>query len=244
MRRRESFPKPGDRVRLAVPPPAGADAKERSGTVLERSCGKSGALRVRWDAEGGRPSREGWLADATWYWSHAYLRVAPSAGKDAAAPIVTAAPEPAEDDVAWAPRSARAGAGRGTRGAITTGSLAAAAEWEAALAAETAPAADESWEDVLAAALGLGPAPSGPPAARKAPAHAAASPAAAKRRPASPATAPASEPPAPPRKATPPEPQPRPAPAPPRPSVPPPPEARRSDDILPGRGGRRGRKRD
>lgn len=238
MRRRESFPKPGERVRLTVPAAPGAEAKERTGTVLERSCGKSGALRVRWDAEGDRPSMVGWLADATWHWSHAHLRVAPAA--KAAPPAIAAAPaQPVDDDVPWAPRSTGAGSRRRAGVSATTGSGAAAAEWEAALAAETAPMGDGSWEDVLSAALGLGPAAPAPatPTPNKNRAATATAPAPATLRPAPSAPSPTEAP-------APPAPEPVPVPL---VSIAPPPSSPRpwvSDDILPNRGGRRGRKRD
>lgn len=228
MRRRPSYPKAGDRVRLEITLPSGATTKARRGTVVERSCGRSNSLKVRWDGDTDRPSTETWVADAPWHWSERNLRVLAS---DAGPEPAGASPAPATDEpddpwVSGATRSARpsrAPAGPGT----TAG--AAFDEWEAALAAETAPTPDDSWETVLAGALGL---PGAPVAAVSEPAPPPRTPVTPVRF-TEPAPAPAPAPvPAAVR-----------APAPPAPVRPAPtPKAWTGDDILPSKGSRRGRK--
>ncbi|MFP5376853.1 MAG: hypothetical protein ACLGIO_08740 [Acidimicrobiia bacterium] len=244
MRRRPAFPKAGDRVRLQVPHPSGGGSPVRRGTVVERSCGGSSALRIRWDADGGRPPGESWLADAGWHWSHGHLRVlAPGSGPELGAGARPAV-APAAADEPWLPSPRTVGARAPMAPAATAG--AASAEWEAALAAERAPAADDSWKSVLAGALGLahgtGAAVDHPPAPPKVP------------------DTPVrlTPPPAPPPAVAPPAPAPlTPPPTPAPPAAPPaapaarradpspgrPPGARNGDDILPHRGVRKGRRR-
>lgn len=137
MRSNRTFPRAGDRVRLAVP---GADGtpRVRYGTVLERSCGRSHALKVRWD-DAGRGSTEGWLADAAWYWDRSQLRVVDR--REAAAPDATPAAAGADSDAWLAHRAAPAG-----------GSIDAVAEWEAALSAELDAVTAGAWDPVLAGA--------------------------------------------------------------------------------------------
>ena len=159
MRRHKAFPRPGDRIRLAVPLPTDqAGPHARYGTVLERSCGRSNALRVRWDRDeikadyGVDAGLETWLADAAWYWDKSQLAVVGDRADDKpAAPVASPRRAPASDDDAWLTASPRAGTGAGV-----DGSLDAVAEWEAALASEIDGAADGSWEQLLASALGNG----------------------------------------------------------------------------------------
>lgn len=157
MRRHKAFPRPGDRIRLAVPDEAGSHA--RYGTVLERSCGRSNALRVRWDRDdinadyGVDAGLATWLADAAWYWDKSHLEVVGDRADDKpAAPVASPARAPVSDDDAWLTASPRASAGAGV-----DGSLDAVAEWEAALASEIEGTADGGWEQLLANALGNGP---------------------------------------------------------------------------------------
>jgi hypothetical protein len=221
MRRRQTFPKANDRISLAIPLPNGSTSRERTGTVLERSCGRSGALRVRWDADGDRAATEGWLADAEWHWSHNHLRVVTSStpprtpGGMAGADTAGAETGPGGGEL-WL--SGRAGAPP-----LTAGTAAAADEWEAALAADAAPGDDDSWQDVLATALGLREAP-------PAPSPDAAQPAPVRLAPAPPAPSPAPLPPVPELVRTPDAPRGGAAPW-------------TGDDILPNRGARRGRRR-
>ncbi|MGI8683675.1 MAG: hypothetical protein ACR2MO_00970 [Acidimicrobiales bacterium] len=159
MRRHNAFPRPGDRIRLAIPLPTDtAEPHARYGTVLERSCGQSNALRVRWDREEGPAvlavdaGAESWLADAGWYWDKAHLEVVDAhdeAAHAARTPVQRRAP--ASEEERWlsvTPASAPSGG--------MDGSLDAVAEWEAALASEIDSGADTSWEDLLATALGHG----------------------------------------------------------------------------------------
>lgn len=167
MGRHSGFPRPGDRIRLAVPLTTGGVAQERFGTVLERSCGRSNALRVRWEsAVGPAPDAglESWLADAGWYWDKAQLDVVgrndTRPGPSPTAPL----PRPtATAGDAWltsGPTDPGAGGG-------SDGSLEAVAEWEAALAAEANTDADAGWQQMMAAALGLEAPPTGPPVGRR-----------------------------------------------------------------------------
>ena len=210
----------------------------RRGTVLERSCGRSNALRIRWDADDGRPSTEAWLADAAWHWSNGNLRVLASK-----AALDVPVDPPRDGDVADSEDLWLSGSPRATtaRTAVGPGTAAGAAfdEWEAALAAETAPVDETSWEHVLAGALGIagadGPADTGPAAPPltpvtavrlTAPASAVTSTVAATpgRAPAHAAPAPAPVAPAAP------------------PAAPATPKAWTGDDIIPNRG-RKGRRR-
>ena len=161
MRRHKAFPRPGDRIRLAVPLPTDDSAPHpRYGTVLERSCGRSNALRVRWDHDpieaghGPDAGLETWLADAGWYWDKAHLEVVGGhEGDQAFAPFAAPSQAPASEEDAWLNASPRGPAG--PAGGVD-GSLDAVAEWEAALASEIEGAADGSWEQLLASALGNG----------------------------------------------------------------------------------------
>lgn len=83
MANRNHVPKPGDRVRLAVPLPSGdSDGFARFGTVVERSSGRSRTLRVRWDPAGPLNTvSEAWLADSTWHWDRGHLTLAPADGR-------------------------------------------------------------------------------------------------------------------------------------------------------------------
>lgn len=154
MRRHNAFPRPGDRIRLAIPLPTDTEEPHaRYGTVLERSCGRSNALRVRWDREGTGAlavdgGAEAWLADAGWYWDKAHLEVV--AADDHAAPA-PAHHAPVTEEETWLSATP---AGSPT-GAVD-GSLDAVADWEAALASEIGGGADASWEELLANALGGG----------------------------------------------------------------------------------------
>lgn len=170
MRRHKAFPGPGDRIRLAIPLPSGTPTPSaRYGTVLERSCGQSNALRVRWDRKDGAAElapdagAESWLADAGWYWDKAQLEVVGSrdTGADLAQASAALLREAATEEDAWLSASPLVGAGPGMSGGVD-GSLDAVAEWEAALASEIGSDADASWEDLLAAALSHG-APAIPP---------------------------------------------------------------------------------
>lgn len=167
MRRHKAFPRPGDRIRLAVPLPTDESGPHaRYGTVLERSCGRSNALRVRWDRDeikadyGVDAGLETWLADAAWYWDKSQLEVVGDGHvEQPEVPTTQPSKTPASEDDAWLTASPRAGAG-------VDGSLEAVAEWEAALASEIEGSADGSWEQLLASALGNGapvaPAPRAP----------------------------------------------------------------------------------
>ncbi len=154
MRRHNAFPRPGDRIRLAIPLPTDTeDPHARYGTVLERSCGRSNALRIRWDREGAAAlavdgGAEAWLADAGWYWDKAHLEVVDAHDHAAPAPAQHA---PATEEETWLSATP---AGSPT-GAVD-GSLDAVAEWEAALASEIGGEADAGWEELLANALGNG----------------------------------------------------------------------------------------
>ena len=244
MRRNKAFPGPGDRVRLAIPQLDDAAPLVRYGTVVERSCGRSSALKVRWDDTAGRSGfaadggTEGWLADAGWYWDRAQLRVVTGAEvEEVEAPVPAAARRAAPavasgaDEDAWLSTGPRAGS--------HDGSVDAAAEWEAALASELEVGPDGNWEDVLARALG-GAAPATP--VRR--------PAAVRPSPPPPPPAPIAAPPAPSRPAPPPvETRPTPPPAPaavePKPADGPPKPVQpwTGDDIIPRAGGkRRGRR--
>lgn len=158
MRRHNAFPKPGDRIRLAVPLPTDtAEPDARYGTVLERSCGRSNALRVRWDREAGAQlavdaGAEAWLADAGWYWDKAHLEVVDG---HEAAPVENARPlrrSSSMEEESWLSATPAAVAPSGG----LDGSLDAVAEWEAALASEIGGGAEASWEDMLASALNHG----------------------------------------------------------------------------------------
>lgn len=154
MRRHNAFPRPGDRIRLAIPLPTDTEEPHaRYGTVLERSCGRSNALRIRWDREGAAAlavdgGAEAWLADAGWYWDKAHLEVVDAHDHAAPAPAHHA---PATEEETWLSATP---AGSPT-GAVN-GSLDAVAEWEAALASEIGGGADDGWEELLANALGNG----------------------------------------------------------------------------------------
>lgn len=154
MRRHNAFPRPGDRIRLAIPLPTDTEEPHaRYGTVLERSSGRSNALRVRWDREGTAAlavdgGAEAWLADAGWYWDKAHLEVVDAHDHAAPAPAHHA---PATEEEAWL-SATPAGS---TTGALD-GSLDAVAEWEAALASEIGGGVDAGWEELLANALGNG----------------------------------------------------------------------------------------
>ncbi|HEX2700700.1 MAG TPA: hypothetical protein VHM89_10925 [Acidimicrobiales bacterium] len=160
MRRHTSFPKAGDRIRLAIPQATDAsEPQARYGTVIERSCGRSNALRVRWDRAPGAPlasdaGAETWLADAGWYWDKAHLEVVDDR-RAGATPTPVAADHRAPGEVdAWLSASPRATTPTGG----VDGSLDAVAEWEAALASEMGggAGADASWEQLLANALDNG----------------------------------------------------------------------------------------
>lgn len=158
-RRRKAFPRPGDRICLTVPPASKSSRpEERSGTVLERSTGRSGALLVQWDAgsHGAGVSTETWLSDAVWHWEHGNLRVLdPKTERPRASQPARADVGPGEED-AWVADYPRAAAGP-----THPGAQAAADEWEAAMRSDVDPADDDGWEAALAAALGLAsPAPS------------------------------------------------------------------------------------
>lgn len=177
MRRRDAFPRAGDRIRLALPArPRQATSSERYGTVLERSCGRSGALRVRWESAGG-PVVEGWLPDAFWHWERSHLQVVASGRRRSPAERSPARTAPLLDGVDGFDDVAGAWPVEDTRthpnfpGTSSSGTRDAAAEWEAALD-ELGPGADDDWEEMLAAALGAAP-----PSRRPAPAPAPASPA-------------------------------------------------------------------
>lgn len=205
-------------------------------------------MRIRWDAEDGRPSREAWLADAAWHWSNSSLRVLPSGG---AAEVPVEAPgavEVAGPEELWlsgAPRATTA------RTAVGPGAGAAFDEWEAALAAQTAPVDETSWEHLLAGALGIaadagpvtaGAADAGPAAPPLSPVTAvrltAPAPGASGVPAAAPRRAPAHTAPTPAAVATAP-----PSGAPPAaPAAPAVPKAWTGDDIIPNRG-RKGRRR-
>ena len=243
MRRNKAFPGPGDRVRLAIPQLDDLAPLVRYGTVIERSCGRSDALKVRWDdtarrsgfaADGGT---EGWLADAGWYWDRGHLRVVSGTEVEevtVAAPVRAASrPSQAAEDDGWllsGPRGAGPAAGQ-------DGSVDATAEWEAALASELEVGPDGDWEELLARALGQAA-----PASPARPAAAPPRPAPAAVRP-TPPPAPAPSRPAPQVEARPTPPpaaaaEPTPAPAPPKPVQP-----WTGDDIIPRGGGkRRGRR--
>jgi len=156
MRRHNAFPRPGDRIRLAIPLPTDTlETHARYGTVLERSCGRSNALRVRWDRPGGAAplavdgGAEAWLADAGWYWDKAYLEVVDAHDHAAEAPAQSSAPTTEEET--WLSATPAASPSGGM-----DGSLDAVAEWEAALASEIGGEADGSWEELLASALDHG----------------------------------------------------------------------------------------
>lgn len=156
MRRHNAFPRPGDRIRLAIPIPTDtSEPHARYGTVLERSCGRSNALRVRWDRPGGAAplavdgGAEAWLADAGWYWDKAYLEVVDAHDHAAEAPAQSSA-RTAEEET-WLSATPAASPSGGM-----DGSLDAVAEWEAALASEIVHGADASWEELLASALNHG----------------------------------------------------------------------------------------
>ena len=174
MRRHNSFPKAGDRIRLAIPLPADtSEPHARYGTVLERSCGRSNALRVRWDREAGPTALasdaggETWLADAGWYWDKAHLEVVDDRSAGArTTPVAALNRAPASEEDAWLSASPRAASPSGG----VDGSLDAVAEWEAALASEVGGHGDASWEELLANALGNGATLPTPPQAAPAPA--------------------------------------------------------------------------
>ena len=241
MRRNKAFPGPGDRVRLAIPQLDDLPPLVRYGTVIEQSCGRSAALRVRWDdtarrsgfaADGGT---EGWLADAGWYWDRGHLRVVNATEvEEVTVPARAAArPAPATEDDGWLTAGPRL-AGPASQ----EGSVDAAAEWEAALASELEVGPEGDWDQLLARALGTtAPAVNPRPAAPARPAPAAARPTPPPAPPAPPAVSrPAPE--AEVREATPP-----PAAAE-RPSEPPKPvQPWSGDDIIPrGVAKRRGRR--
>lgn len=247
MRKNKAFPGPGDRVRLAIPLPTDEPGPTvRYGTVVERSIGRSSALRIRWDDTAGRSGfaadggTEGWLADAAWYWDRAHLRVVNGNEVDEVAPAPVRAiprPAPARVDDGWLTAGPRPAAAGGQDGSVD-----AMAEWEAALASELDAGPGDDWDAMLARALGT------------------AAPAAPARRPATPAPqasvavrpAPPSAPPAPAAPAARPvpsrsAPQAEVRPTPPPPAVesePPAPVPRwTGDDIIPRAGGkRRGRR--
>ena len=153
--KKRSFPKPGDRIRLALPPrPPATMVSERLGTVLERSCGRSGALKVRWD-NGGGPLVEGWLSDALWQWERSNLSKVETGRRatKAAAKVSGRKGRPAlvEDDLWSAPA-----APEDDFGAAPVGSFGATVEWHAALD-ELDPGTGEDWEEMLAAAIGATP---------------------------------------------------------------------------------------
>ncbi|HVM05337.1 MAG TPA: hypothetical protein VM242_09200, partial [Acidimicrobiales bacterium] len=135
-----------------MPLPSGGTTPTRRGTVLERSCGRSNALRIRWDAENGRPSREAWLADAAWHWSNSSLRVLSSRAATEVPVEAPGAVEVAGSEELWLSGSPRATT---ARTAVGPGTGAAFDEWEAALVAQTAPVDETSWEHLLAGALGI-----------------------------------------------------------------------------------------
>ena len=179
MGRHNSFPKAGDRIRLAIPSSSSApETAPRYGTVIERSCGRSNALRVRWDSVPGRAAAsdavvDTWLADAGWYWDKAQLEVV-----DDHEGVTTPASEmmhgvSATGADGWLSASPRATAPAGG----IDGSLDAVAEWEAALASEIVSGTETSWEELLANALRNGASlptprkaahPPGRPSARRA----------------------------------------------------------------------------
>lgn len=160
MGRHKSFPGPGDRIRLAVPLPTDeAGPHPRYGTVLERSCGRSHALRVRWDHEGDRSGyapdagTEGWLSDAGWYWDREHLQVLDHADVAAPAAVPVAEPPgpPAIDGDTWLVDPPRPDAG--SPGVGVNPSMDAVTEWEAALASEIDTGSHGSWEQLLADAM-------------------------------------------------------------------------------------------
>lgn len=158
MRRHNSFPGPGDRIRLAIPHPTDESSPHaRYGTVTERSCGRSNALRVRWDHDESQSDLapdagvEGWLADAGWYWDKAHLEVVDASEAAPAAPAAEPGATPVSEEDAWLSAAPRAGTGPGSEG-----SLEAVAEWEAALASEVDSGTDRDWSRMLADALGNG----------------------------------------------------------------------------------------
>ncbi|HET7489745.1 MAG TPA: hypothetical protein VFJ85_17595 [Acidimicrobiales bacterium] len=136
-------------------PVPGGEPHVRYGTVLERSCGRSAALKVRWD-DTGRGATEGWLADAGWYWDRSQLQ---RAGRHEAAPAPAAG---VTDGWLDAPRAAPAA------GAPVD----AVAEWEAALSAEFDALTSGAWDAALAPAAVPAPVAVAAPVARPAPAPA------------------------------------------------------------------------
>ncbi|MGH9177681.1 MAG: hypothetical protein ACRD0N_03895, partial [Acidimicrobiales bacterium] len=149
--KKRSFPKVGDRIRLALPPrPPATMVTERLGTVLERSCGRSGALRVRWDNDGG-PVVEGWLSDALWHWERSNLQLVNGSRKAAKISAPRGKPALVEDDL-WS----EAANPQQDLGAAPVGAFDATAEWRAALD-EIDPGTGEDWEEMLAAAIGATP---------------------------------------------------------------------------------------
>jgi hypothetical protein len=166
--KKRSFPKAGDRIRLALPPrPPATMVTERLGTVLERSCGRSGALRVRWDNAGG-PTVEGWLSDAVWQWERSNLSVVDTSRRavKAAAKASRTRGKPAlVEDHLWT----AAATPQEDLGAAPVGAFDSTTEWLAALD-EIDPGTGEDWEEMLAAAIGATP-PSRQRPARFAPAN-------------------------------------------------------------------------
>ena len=153
--RRRSYPKPGDRICLALPPtPRRPEVRERVGTVVERSRGRSRALLVRWDTGNG-PEVEAWLADAAWHWERSHLLVVGGTrrGRGAAAPAAVAqtVTVPEDGDRGWLEETVPVRPGF-PRPAPAAGMRDAAAEWEAAL--DDVLPDDAHWEEMMAAATG------------------------------------------------------------------------------------------
>ncbi|HET9441921.1 MAG TPA: hypothetical protein VFO65_01290 [Acidimicrobiales bacterium] len=257
-RRKNGFPRAGDRIRFAVPLPSGHEPRVRFGTVLERSCGRSSALFVRWEPEGkDGVVAETWLPDAGWHWSRAHIRLAHADERRALGAPTAAAAAASVDPTSITPvrRAMRHRVAADSVG--PDGGMDAAAEWDAALEADSWLTTDQDWAALLDSALApmddfdltAPPLPLAPPPAPPAPAPAppasipvpsappagayAPGPAAAPYVPYAPAPAPAPPAPAPapaPAAAVPPAPRPQPAPEP-EPDV--------LGDIVPGRGRRR-----
>lgn len=170
--RRRSYPKPGDRICLALPPtPRRPEVRERVGTVVERSRGRSRALLVRWDTGSG-PEVETWLADAAWHWERSHLLVVggkrPSRVRGAATPTAVAETMtvPEDGDRGWLEETVPVRPGF-PRPAPAAGMRDAAAEWDAAL--DDVLPDDAHWDEMLAAATGT-PAVATPRASRATPA--------------------------------------------------------------------------
>ena len=161
---RSDLPKPGDRVRLAIPleTESRAAATPRFGTVVKRDDkGRSLSLLVRWDGMPPRRLRtETWLPDAGWHWQKRHLTVVD----------VTDGTQPA---------AGRRGPARSQEVAADGGSMGMFRPQEAAAAAPAADLGDierwidEAWLDQALAALNRGasiPPPAAAPARSAAPA--------------------------------------------------------------------------